>query len=464
MSVCDLPVVSSVCATVGEGAANLVTAPFEWLADGLASLAGFLFESVWTLFATTTAIDVTNPTYVKSYSAVFGVAVFLMLGLFFAQLIAGMLRRDPTSLSAAAVGLGKAVVGSFLVVALTAIALQVVDQLCVGIVQATGTTIDEMGEQVFLLGGTFAAVSALVPGAGPLLAIFLGSMAIGAALCVWCSLLLRKALLLVAIVLAPIALSGQTWKATRAWTSRWATFVIALIASKLVMVVVFLVAVNQMASPLDPDPASISEPIAGVVLMVVAGFSPYLAYKLIAFVGFDLHQVMSTEAEARGAIDRPIPVPAPGSGISSILHGPSARGETPQSDGAAAVPGPGAASPAPALPAPPAGGSASVEGVSSAAPASEAGAAGEVGAAEAAGAAAGPVGLVAAAAVSAVQGAAEAGPAVGQDAAARAEQLAASAPPQPSDASPGVRAPEQPATGQLDPPRVIEPPPEGTSG
>ena len=40
---------------------------------------------------------------------------------------------------------------------------------------------------------------------------------------VWISLLVRKALLLIAIVFAPIALAGSSWDHTRAWVSKWAS-------------------------------------------------------------------------------------------------------------------------------------------------------------------------------------------------------------------------------------------------
>lgn len=453
MSVCDLPVLSSVCSSAGEAAASLVSAPFDWLADGVGHLAGWLFESVWTLFATTTAVDLTSGTYLRVYNIVFGIAVFLMLAMFLIQLISGMVHRDPGALSTAAAGLGRAILGSFLVVTLAATALQIVDQLCVGIVQATGTTLDEMGVRIAALGATFATVSALVPGAGALLAIFLGSMAIGAALSVWCSLLLRKCLLLVAIVLAPIALSGQTWRATRSWTSRWATFVIALIASKLVVVVVFLVAVNQMSAPIDLDLASISEPVSGVALMLIAAFAPYLVYKLIAFVGFDLHQVMSSEAEARGAIDRPIPMPTAG-GVRTILgagRAPAggASDASPSDSGptlATTTPAPGGASTGAEAGA---GGALGGAGASGAAGAGESATAGAAGGA----AAAGPVGLAIAAGAVAVEEAAHAGPTLGRALSQQAEQIAEqpasqSSPPQPgADPVLPPRSPSAPTGG-----------------
>src|SRR3546814_3617046 len=90
-------------------------------------------------------------------------------------------------------------------------------------------------------------------------------MAISAAVIVWISLLVRKALLLVAIVFAPIALAGASWDQTRGWIGKWATFVIALILSKLVLVVIFLLATAQVSAPIDADLQSVSEPIAGVV-------------------------------------------------------------------------------------------------------------------------------------------------------------------------------------------------------
>ena len=39
--------------------------------------------------------------------------------------------------------------------------------------------------------------------------------------------------------------------------------------------------------------------MAGVVLMLMAGFAPYLTYKAIAFMGFDMYHAMSAEQEAK---------------------------------------------------------------------------------------------------------------------------------------------------------------------
>jgi hypothetical protein len=49
--------------------------------------------------------------------------------------------------------------------------------------------------------------------------------------------------------------------------------------------------------------------MAGVVLMLMAGFAPYLTYKAIAFMNFDVYHAMSAEQEAKASLNRPMPIP-----------------------------------------------------------------------------------------------------------------------------------------------------------
>ena len=82
-----------------------------------------------------------------------------------------------------------------------------------------------------------------------------------------------------------------------------------MILSKVVLVVIFLLATAQVSAPIDADLESVSQPMAGVVLMLMAGFAPYLSYKAIAFMGFDMYHAMSAEQEAKGSLNRPMPIP-----------------------------------------------------------------------------------------------------------------------------------------------------------
>ncbi|EON23710.1 hypothetical protein CF8_2372 [Nocardioides sp. CF8] len=309
MGVCDVPVIHEVCNAAGDAAGAVVTAPFDWLAQGMGGAAEWMFTSVWKVIDSTTYVDVTSGEYTKVYNIMFGVGVFVMLGFFMLQVIGGMIRREPAALSRAALGLAKSILGSFVALALLATALEITDQLCIGIVNAAGTNMNEMGDKVAVLAAGLGTINLAAPGAGAILTIFLASLAIIGAMVVWTSLLIRKALLLIAIVFAPIALAGSSWDHTRSWVSRWATFVIAMILSKVVLVVIFLLATAQVSAPIDADLESVSQPMAGVVLMLMGGFAPYLTYKAIAFMGFDMYHAMSAEQEAKGALNRPMPIP-----------------------------------------------------------------------------------------------------------------------------------------------------------
>ncbi len=484
MSVCDVPVISSVCDAVGEGTASLIAAPFDWLAQAMAGAAAWLFEAVWWVFDTTTLVDVTSPDYVGVYNVLFGVAVFIMLIFFCLQLITGRIHRDPTALSRAALGLAKSVLGSFLVITLTALLLEVTDQLAVGIVQATGNTMEGMGTQIGLLAAGLATINITAPGVGAILTIFLAGLAITAAAIVWFSLLIRKALLLVAIVFGPVALAGATWDATKGWFAKWATFVIALIFSKLVLVVIFLVAIGQVSAPIEADLASISDPIAGVVLMFIAAFAPYITYKFLSFVGFDMYHAMSSEQEAKQALNRPVPIPAAPSGDTAkkVLDGGNDSGGKPSGNGGGDVQPTGDGDVKPTggdgggpTPAPPAGPGTTGPAAEGAAAPAAGGAGAEAGAG--AGAAAGPVGLAAVAGAAVVEGAATAGPKLGGTvggaaeghAGAASEQAAqppsqtpppASPTPPPSSSTPPAPASDAPSTSGS---RRSDPPPPPSS-
>src|SRR4051794_12535999 len=245
--VCDVPVISSVCDAAGDAAGSLVAAPFDYLAAGMGNAAAWMFESVWTVFDTTTMVDVTSSGYTTVYNILFGVAALVMLGFFTLQVIGGMIRREPAALSRAALGLAKSILGSFVALALLTTALEITDQLTIGTVHAAGTTMDQMGGRVALLTAGLSGLNIAAPGAGAIITIFVAGLALGAAFLIWISMLIRKALLLVAVVFAPLALAGASWDHTRQWVPRWATFVIALILSKLVVVVIFLLATAQVS-------------------------------------------------------------------------------------------------------------------------------------------------------------------------------------------------------------------------
>ncbi|MFH5228050.1 conjugal transfer protein TrbL [Antrihabitans spumae] len=435
-----------------------MAAPFDWLAQAMGAAAGWLFEAVWSVFDTTTLVDVTSEEYVAVYNILFGIAVFVMLIFFCLQLITGLIRRDPTALSRAALGLAKSVLGSFVVITLTALLLELVDQLCIGIIQAAGETTESMGDKIALLAAGLVGINIAAPGVGAIITIFLAGLAIAAAAIVWLSLLVRKALLLVAIVFAPLAFSGASWDASRGWISKWAMFVIALICSKLVLVVMFLVAITQVSAPIDGDLASVADPIAGIVLMAMAAFAPYLTYKFIAFVGFDMYHAIGSEQDAKNALNRPVPVPSKPGGNGGSEPKKVLDGNDGGTDGGGGKKPPEPKNPAPAS----SNGTAGAGGSTAAGSSAGAGAGGGAGAGAGAGAAAGPT-AAAVVAAKVAKDAATAGPKAGkalghqgESAADSAGQTgtAAQAPP------PSAPAPKTPSAGPTGPSQAESQPPK----
>jgi len=280
--------------------------------------------------------------------------------------------------------------------------------------------------------------------------ICLGGLMVAAVAIVWLSLLLRKALLLFPIVLAPLAFAGSAWDVTRGWVGKWAAFVLALIVSKLVLVVVFLVAITQMATPIEADLTAITEPITGIVMLAIAAFAPYMVYRVIAFLGFDLYNTMGAEQESKNAMNRPVPIPSKPSGgePKKVLDDDGGGGNPPGGGG-----GGGGNPPPPGggggggNPPPPGGGSA---GTGAGASGSSAAAGGSSAAAGAGPAAAVVVGAEVA------KKAAAAGPKAGKQAGGHAEAAADGANQNPNASSGSGPSPQAP------PPRT--PPPNTPSG
>ncbi|WP_026876507.1 hypothetical protein [Jiangella gansuensis] len=176
MSICDVPVIAEVCNLGGDVAGVMVAAPFEWLASAAGHAAAMMFENVWAVFDTTTLVDLTPEQYIAVYNIVFGIAIVVMLVFSFLQLGTGLIRRDADALQHPVPGLAKSVLGSFLVVTSTATLLEIVDQLCIGIVEPTGTTMEQMGDRIAALALGLTAITFATPGVGAIIVLILGGI------------------------------------------------------------------------------------------------------------------------------------------------------------------------------------------------------------------------------------------------------------------------------------------------
>jgi len=289
-----------VCQAVGGVAGSVGGAASDAVLGGLGSafVAAAQQVSATALAAldATTSIDLTTAWFRQNVAVIAAVSLPAVVGLFVLQVIASVLRREPGGLGRAVVGVGKAMLGAALAVAVTQTALLAADQICQYIAGTAGTTVGGAAERFFEL--TWLAG----PQAGPVLQMLLGLALIVGLLLMWGVLLFRKAALMLVAVFAPIAFAGLVWDHTRVWSRRWIEAVVALVFCKVVIVVVFVVGASAFAG-VGPNPSgaspgtstpsgSLSDLLVGLLLLSIAVFAPWLTWRFVHWSGMEAASVM----------------------------------------------------------------------------------------------------------------------------------------------------------------------------
>ena len=134
------------------------------------------------------------------------------------ELIKAVLRREPASLTRAVVGVGAGILGAAASIGVVEALLAATDALCDGIVHTTG-----LGS-IAHLGSKIAPAAALTSLASPALMLILGLGYVVASFFVWAVFIVRKAMIIVAAVFAPVAFAGAAAHATSGWVRKWVEF------------------------------------------------------------------------------------------------------------------------------------------------------------------------------------------------------------------------------------------------
>jgi type IV secretion system protein TrbL len=320
---------------------------FSSIAHDFAKTAASAVDWLWAQLGQATAIQLSGPGFRLDAGIVTALTTVVAVGLFTLQVTASVLRRDPGGLARAARGLVVAFVAGGAAVAVTAAALAATDQLSSGVVQAaTGGTVTQLGQT--LLAGKALADATTNPAGLMLLAL----AALVAVAVVWVALAVRKILIVVSAVFAPLAFAGSLADITVAWTRRWIEITAALIVSKLLLVLIFVVGLGMLVGHLGQAGAGATQTatqvIAGVLVLALAGFAPWMALRIIHFGGDhlgQLHALASTTTHgARTAVAAPQKVAALSSnpaGLSAARTAAPVRPlPTPLTAGAGGPPGP----------------------------------------------------------------------------------------------------------------------------
>ncbi|MFR9723983.1 ATP-binding protein [Streptomyces sp. MS19] len=290
MAFCDVPVVSTACDAVGaiddaadaasaaaEFAANPGKAIGEWMTESAGDLATAAADLAATAVDTTTQVDLGAAWFRDNYALVLPIGLVLLVGTFCAQLVRAALRRDGQALTQAFIGTMTGVLFSFAAVALTTVALDVTDALSDGLFTASGQSLSQAVRRVVAIDQLTA-----LSGLGWLVAVFAALAAALGAFLFWCVMMVRKIGVVVMVTLAVFAGAGGGWEAARRWRRGWIEVTATLVASKLLMTVIFVLGIAAIGnSEAEDGIGALADVLAGIVIMALVLLCPYATFRFV---------------------------------------------------------------------------------------------------------------------------------------------------------------------------------------
>jgi type IV secretion system protein TrbL len=263
---------------------------FSAIAKAFGQAADAAVTWLWSQVSSASAVRLGGKGFSLEVGITAGIAVVVAVGLFVIQLATATLRRDPGALARAAKGLLVASVGGGVSIGVVELLLSATDQLSAGVVKvATGGSIEGLGHALLAAG----AISASVQNPAGLILVSLGALV--AVVVVWAALMVRKLLLVLTAVFAPLAFAGSLADVTVSWTRRWVETTVALVASKLILVLIFVVglgmAVDGVGQAGSGPTQAVTQVVAGLLVLMLAGFAPWMALKMVHFVGDQAHHL-----------------------------------------------------------------------------------------------------------------------------------------------------------------------------
>ncbi|WP_172381109.1 ATP-binding protein [Streptomyces sp. MNP-20] len=283
MGFCNLPLADKVCGIAGSAkdAVDFASDPGKVIGDWMAKSAGELAAAAADLAAkavnTTTRVDLNAGWFRDNYEMILPIGLVILVATFCAQLVRAAMKRDGQALTQAFTGTASGVIFAFSAIALTTVAIEVVDALSDGLFKASHLSLESAVRRIVKV----SSIPALA-GLGWLVAVFaaLGS-AMGAFL-YWCVMMVRKVGILVMVTLAIFAGAGGGWEATRRWRRGWIEATATLVVSKLLMTVIFVLGVAALGKTEAKDGiGALADVMSGIVIMALVLLCPYMTFKFV---------------------------------------------------------------------------------------------------------------------------------------------------------------------------------------
>ncbi|GAA1159977.1 ATP-binding protein [Streptomyces hebeiensis] len=279
MGFCDYPLADQLCA-VGD-AVDFASDPGQAIGDWMARSTGELAAAAADLAAkavnTTTNVDLNAGWFRDNYEMLLPLGLVLLVATFCAQLVRAAVRRDGQALTQAFTGTASGVLFAFCAIALTTVAVEVIDVISDGLFKTANLNIESAVRRIVKVNqiGALTGLGWLVP-----VVTSLGA-AIGAFL-YWCVMMVRKVGILVMVTLAVFAAAGGGWEVARRWRKGWIEATATLVVSKLLMTVIFVLGIAAMGETEAEDGvAALADVMSGIVIMVLVLLCPYAVFKFV---------------------------------------------------------------------------------------------------------------------------------------------------------------------------------------
>ncbi|MFH8706522.1 SCO6881 family protein [Streptomyces rubrogriseus] len=279
MGFCDYPLADKLC-TVGD-AVDFASDPGKAIGDWMAKSAGELAAAAANLAAeavdTTTKVDLNAGWFRDNYEMLLPLGLVLLVATFCAQLVRAAIRRDGQALTQAFTGTMSGVLFAFCAIALTTVAVEVVDAVSDGLFKTANLDIEAAVRRIVKV-----SQIASLAGLGWLVPVVAGLGAAIGAFLYWCVMMVRKVGILVMVTLAVFASAGGGWEVARRWRKGWIEATATLVVSKLLMTVIFVIGIAAMGKTETKDGiAALADVMSGIVIMILVLLCPYAVFKFV---------------------------------------------------------------------------------------------------------------------------------------------------------------------------------------
>jgi hypothetical protein len=257
---------------------------YTWLANGLA----LLIEWVWSVLDSASTPRLTQDWFRNELAARVGlIGLAVVIALMLASAIQAALAGRPEQIGDAVKEGVRAIVASALTLTAIDVLIGVTDEASAAVWQVGRQDMVAMIEGMVVVATTTGPLGATFVGPLCLLFGFIGLIGLVVAL------MMRSALIYVVAALAPIVWSTNVLPLFRGSARKLVHLTVALVVSKLAIVVTLVVAVKLIANPSgDPESGSVVNDgaaavgtlMSGFVCFLIAAVTPFVLYKLMPTV------------------------------------------------------------------------------------------------------------------------------------------------------------------------------------